>query len=247
MKTIIWNCQGVASKCFLRAPKWLLSKHRPDMLCLVETKTSGSNANFICIKLGFEKWARVEALGFSGGIWILWSNGLTVDILQSHPQYVHMSVRELSGRRWNFSVVYGSPSLYLRRRLWNSLSREKVQVNHPWLIAGDFNAIASHEECSNPHNPGNHRNGDFRNWIFREALVDLGFSGQKFTWRQGRDDENFKAARLDRALSSMDWLDLIHEKKVTHLPTLGSDHCPLLIDFDTQSKKKEKSFLFQGA
>ncbi|XP_031116601.1 uncharacterized protein LOC116020257 [Ipomoea triloba] len=178
---ITWNYQGAASKNFLRAAKMLLKKHHPDIFCLMETKTSGDNADTVCCKLGFENWARVEALGFSGGIWVFWSDALQVEILTSHPQFVHMAITEPSGRRWNLSMVYGSPSGYLRRRLWNALSRNKIHVNYPWLIAGDFNAIVSNEECTSTSSPGAHRNSDFKDWIFDEALFDLGFSGQKFT------------------------------------------------------------------
>ncbi|XP_031108616.1 uncharacterized protein LOC116013098 [Ipomoea triloba] len=143
--------------------------------------------------------------------------------------------------------VRGSPSPHLRRRIWNALSRIKVQINFPWLIAGDFNAIANNEECSNPNNPGNHRNADFKNWIFNEALFDLGFSGPKFTWRRGKEEGTFKGARLDRVLCSLDWLDVVKTTKVSHLPAVGSDHCPLLIDLDTKENRHTNSFLFQGA
>ncbi|XP_031124340.1 uncharacterized protein LOC116027055 [Ipomoea triloba] len=211
MKVITWNCQGAASKSFLRVAKWLINKHHPDILCLVETKTSGCNADAICMKLGFEKWARVEALGFSGDIWIL------------------------------------CPSLHLRRRLWSSLRRDRVRVDHPWLVAGDFNAIAHNDECSNDNSPGYHRNGDFRNWIFDEALVDLGFSGQKFTWKRGNDEGTFKGARLDRALCSLDWCTQMKDTKVVHLPAFGSDHCPVLIEFDKKIIKGQRRFMFQGA
>ncbi|XP_031131792.1 uncharacterized protein LOC116033172 [Ipomoea triloba] len=246
-KIFSWNCQGAASKSFIRTAKWFISKYHPNIFCLVETKTSGCNADSLCAKLGFDKWARVEALGFSGGIWILWSNSVQIEVLHSHPQFVHMAITDQLGRFWNLSVVYGSPTLHLRRRLWSSLKRTKLHVNHPWLIAGDFNAIANDYECSSPSNPGNHKNADFRNWIFSEALLDLGFSGPNFTWRRGKEEGTFKGARLDRALCSLDWIDRMHDTKVTHLTAIGSDHSPILVEFDTKVKQGGNDFMFQGA
>lgn len=117
MKIITWNSQGAASKGFLRAAKWIIDIYNPDIFCLLETKTSGSRATDICMKLNFAKWARVEAIGYSGGIWTMWREGLHVDILSSNPQYMHLQVNNDDGNNWNLTVVYGSPCLHLRRRL----------------------------------------------------------------------------------------------------------------------------------
>ncbi|WCJ18313.1 hypothetical protein M5689_000675 [Euphorbia peplus] len=66
MSYIIWNCQGAASKLFIRSLKLVISSYRPKILALIETKTSGSAAEAVCCKIGFDSWFRVEALGFSG-------------------------------------------------------------------------------------------------------------------------------------------------------------------------------------
>lgn len=170
MKVITWNCQGAVSKNFLRAAKWLIKSHKLDILCLLETKTYGTNAYDICMKLGFDNWARVEVLGFRGGIWILWKEEVNMELLDSHPQFIHLEVKDQTRWPWNVSVVYGSPSLHLRHRLWNSLSRKNISINGPWLVAGDFNAIISNDETSNPDNMGTHRNNDFKNWIFLRSF-----------------------------------------------------------------------------
>lgn len=68
MKIIMWNCQGVESKSFLRAAKWIIASERPAIFDLFETKILGDKANEVCKKLGFHQWVRVEAIGFSGGI-----------------------------------------------------------------------------------------------------------------------------------------------------------------------------------
>lgn len=90
-------------------------------------------------------------------------------------------------------MVYGSPSVHLRRYLWSSLNRDNTIINDPWLIACDFNAVTNTEEISNPDSVGNHRNSDFKNWTFDETLIDLGFKGQKFAWKM---DEKVKPSKV---------------------------------------------------
>ena len=80
------------SKEFNRALQFLLSIHNPSILGLVETKVSGPNANDICKRIGFDHWVRVEALGFSGGIWLFWRKEISVTIIKTHPQFIHSRV-----------------------------------------------------------------------------------------------------------------------------------------------------------
>lgn len=71
MSIIIWNVNGAASWDFMRTVKGIIRTQNPDILELLETRVSGIKANFIYMKLGFTEWIRVEALGYSGGIWLL--------------------------------------------------------------------------------------------------------------------------------------------------------------------------------
>ena len=54
--------------------KELIRKYEPKVLALVETKVSGSIADHTCRRIGFRGMHRVEALGFSGGIWVQWKD-----------------------------------------------------------------------------------------------------------------------------------------------------------------------------
>ena len=56
---------------FLRTIKDLLKINNSMILGLLEPRISGVQADKRCNSLGFESWIRVEALGFSGGIWLL--------------------------------------------------------------------------------------------------------------------------------------------------------------------------------
>ncbi|KAI9113491.1 hypothetical protein K1719_015418 [Acacia pycnantha] len=51
-----------------------VANYKPDIFVLLEPRIFGGNADKVIKKLGFHHSHRVEAAGFSGGIWILWSS-----------------------------------------------------------------------------------------------------------------------------------------------------------------------------
>ncbi|WCJ39803.1 DNAse I-like superfamily protein [Euphorbia peplus] len=229
MSFLFWNCQGAASGQFLRSLKLILSIHKPSLIALLETKISGSSAEAICRKVGFSSWVRVEALGFSGGIWLFWNCGMKVDILFTNPQFILCRIQESNRNPWLLAAVYGSPDVYLRKNLWNTLSHHNFDLSEPWLVAGDFNAVLNARETTSSTNNYTHRNGDFVNWVAEEGLIDLGCNGPSFTWMRGNSEDSYSAARLDRALCNLDWRSSFPNASVTHLPRLNSDHSPILV------------------
>ncbi|XP_019163602.1 PREDICTED: uncharacterized protein LOC109159944 [Ipomoea nil] len=138
-------------------------------------------------------------------------------------------VSENSLAPWVMSAVYGSPNMSLRKRLFTDLSGQFFHPQAPWLTVGDFNSVTNREEVSSTSTFSASRCSDFNDWIYREGLIDLGYSGSTYTWIRGMDTPSFKGARLDRALCSTDWSLLFPGANVRHLPMLGSDHSPLLI------------------
>lgn len=75
----------------------------------------------------------------------------------------------------------------------------------------------------------------------------MGFSGSTFTWMRGVNATSFKGARLDRALGNAEWKLLYPNATVEHLPIMGSDHAPLLINTQPrQIQRSEKSFRFNA-
>ncbi|KAL8470146.1 hypothetical protein ACS0TY_032861 [Phlomoides rotata] len=65
--------------------------------------------------------------------------------------------------------------------------------------------------------------------ISNMGLQDLGFSGNKFAWSNGRAGEAKILVRLDRALATSSWRVLFANSRVLHLPRINSDHSPILI------------------
>ncbi|XP_019172110.1 PREDICTED: uncharacterized protein LOC109167542 [Ipomoea nil] len=151
-------------------------------------------------------------------------------------------------KSWLLSVVYGSPNAHLRKKLFADLTSDSHHPDIPWLVVGDFNSVLSSDETSSPENFSLNRSSDFKNWIFREGLIDLGFTGSKFTWKRGIDTPSFKGARLDRALGNIAWKISFPNSLVEHLPMINSDHSPILVNSKSVSQAPStKSFRFNLA
>ncbi|KAJ4849688.1 hypothetical protein Tsubulata_006712 [Turnera subulata] len=142
-----------------------------------------------------------------------------------------------------FIAVYACPQEKWRKFLWRNLELLASSISEPWLLGGDFNAIlASHErkDASGRHGLANRA---FQNCVSNSNLLDLGFSGSKFTWKRG----NFQA-RLDRYLCNSSWRLAYPEGVVLHLPRVGSDHCPILLkDGCPPPSRCNRPFRFQAA
>jgi hypothetical protein len=96
-------------------------------------------------------------------------------------------------------------------------------------MLGDFNDILSCDEKWGGNRPSNSRMLEFRNCLNACSMIDLGFSGPRFTWSNCHDVSYLIMERLDRALANLDWRILFPEATVSHLTRTHSDHCPLLL------------------
>lgn len=82
MKILIWNCRGAECPTFRRDFADLFRSHRLEIAIIMETRISGFRAEEVNSSLGFDNVSRSDAVGFRGGIWILWNEHNTaLDIL----------------------------------------------------------------------------------------------------------------------------------------------------------------------
>ena len=233
MKFINWNCNGASSKSFLMTLKDLVNRPKPMLIIgLLETKCSGDHADTVCNSLGFAHWCRVEALGLSGGIWLLWKEDIDILILKTHPLFFHVKVSESTNPTWLLSVVDRSSNHCLYKFLWRDLNqgdlnRGVIGEGVPWIVVGDFNSIGSSDETSTPSSFNSRRSTGLNNCMYDHGLFDLGYFGPKFMWARGNSSQTFKGSRLDRALCNTECSCFPHAR-VEVLPKLHSDHSPLL-------------------
>ncbi|RYR05703.1 hypothetical protein Ahy_B06g085538 [Arachis hypogaea] len=100
------DMQGVANKATIRTLKERKSQHRPDITLIYEPKCSGNKATEVIKALGFNFSFLEEADGYVGGIWVLWDNpALTINILETHHQYVAMEVKDPSHSPWKLTTL----------------------------------------------------------------------------------------------------------------------------------------------
>ncbi|KAK2636451.1 hypothetical protein Ddye_031243 [Dipteronia dyeriana] len=90
-----------------------------------------------------------------------------------------------------------------------------------------FNEIISSDEKRG--GKGYFSKTGFVDWISENKLVHMGFIGQKYTLMAIRGFNWDIWERLDRVLCSMEWMVLLGDGYVRHLPGVFSDHCPIML------------------
>uniref|UniRef100_A0A2N9ERH6 CCHC-type domain-containing protein n=1 Tax=Fagus sylvatica TaxID=28930 RepID=A0A2N9ERH6_FAGSY len=229
---LTWNCRGVLNPCFRKALLNTLNINNPDILILTETRLGGDRAAELARSFPLDGFLCTNTIGFAGGIWILWKTEVVeVGHLCSTEQEIHASVKVRgSNSLWLISAIYASPRRSERRILWENLKIIASLNNLPWVMLGDFNDILLCEEKWGGNRPSNSRIREFRNCLNACNMIDLGFSGPKYTWSNCHDMNSLIMEKLDRVLANSDWRILFPEVSVTHLPRTHSDHCPVFLN-----------------
>ncbi|XP_021826059.1 uncharacterized protein LOC110766949 [Prunus avium] len=231
MNIAAWNVRGAGKNSCARTIKDLKKTFDIDILAVLEPRISGSRALTVAQNLGFSHFHIVDAIGFSGGVWLLWNgNSVSLQVVAHSSQSITALVT-LGNQWWLLTVVYANPCQGIRESLWNYFDGLARASHLPWLVLGDFNDIVSADEkCGGNLDQGGR---SFIDWIDRNQLVDLGFSGAKFTWCNKRNAEGIIWKRLDRGLCNIKWRLLFPEAHLSHLPRVNSDHCPVLVSLDS--------------
>lgn len=68
MNIISWNVNGAAGTDFRRVFREMINTHKLDLVILTETRLNGDCANIVIGSLGYERFVKVNAMSFSGGI-----------------------------------------------------------------------------------------------------------------------------------------------------------------------------------
>lgn len=243
MKMLGWNCRGAARRGFVSLIRDIKKEYSISLLFLVETHTSGPRAERIVRRFGFGSWFVQEAQGQTGGIWILWDEqDWQIEVFYHGSQFVHAHVSWRRTNPWLLTVVYGSPHYQQRGELWDFLREVIGDIDSPWAVVGDFNALLhDHERNKGPTRSSKRSMAGFKDTIAECYLIDAGFQGYPYTWKNGDLEQ-----RLDIMLININWCLRLPEGMVHHLPPFKCDHRPLLVQFssDRGVNRRRRPFRF---
>lgn len=77
-------------------------------------------------------------------------------------------------------------------------------------------------------------------------MIDIGYSGARFTWSNHRPLTHLIQERIDRVFINAEWNILFPEALVQHLERAHSDHCPILLCLDkNHDVRLPRPFRFQ--
>lgn len=175
----------------------LLNFYKPDVFSLLETHTNVA-ASLVFIRRIDPEWkgAFVLGTGAAGGIMLCWRPAsVKVSVLRSNHQIFHC-LDTFSSKTWLFSFVYASTISQNRNWLWYELGF--FTPNFPWIICVDFNCIINPEDKSGgrPFHVS-YSVSTLRNFISKAELIDVGFSGNNFTWCNNHHASARILVRLD--------------------------------------------------
>ncbi|KAL8142651.1 hypothetical protein V2J09_015683 [Rumex salicifolius] len=132
---------------------------------------------------------------------------------------------------FQFVFAHVPPTAHRRKVFRKVILAELIRVAEPIFFEGDLNCIVDYSERFGSSGHLHNDTGNFRELIDDLGLIDMGFSGQSFTWSRGLSTDNFLSKRLDWIpLNSVARL-LWPKASLCHLPKFSSDHTPLLLYF----------------
>ncbi|XP_075108949.1 uncharacterized protein LOC142180776 [Nicotiana tabacum] len=130
------------------------------------------------------------------------------------------------------TTVYAKCTTSERRDLWDNIHNMNNTIDGPWCIGGDFNIIMDTIEKlgGNPHRA--YRSLVFISTMESYGLMDIGFTGPRYTWCNNRRPSKRIWKRLDRIKINDQWAQHFQNNTVKHFVRNGSDHRVILFKDD---------------
>ena len=115
------------------------------------------------------------------------------------------------------------------------------------MIAGDFNEPLLDDDKYGGRAVSINRSLQFKECLDKCSMMDLGLTGLRFTWTNGRELSALIQERIDRFFVNPSWCVQFPEARITHLTRYRSDHCPVILEVEPYSQSQlPRPFRFQS-
>jgi hypothetical protein len=205
MNLLALNSRGLGLDTAVGELRDLVRSFNPVVVFLCETKPKKRYMEKLQWSMGFRHGVCVEGKGKGGGLALWWKDGVDVEVRSWCQFYIDAKI-SCDNISWRFTGIYGEPRSDLRGKTWDILRYLRSQDNLPWLCAGDFNEILTHDEQLGGNERSESRMMNFRDYLADCRLMDLGYKGYPFTWSNRRAGEANIQARLDCAMGTAKFL-----------------------------------------
>lgn len=144
--------------------------------------------------------------------------------------------------------IYGEPDRNKRYETWQLIRHLSINNSLPWVLIDDMNNVCSQEDKRGGRSYPQILIRGFLDVLEDCNLSNLNLIGHPFTWKRGVGTEDWIEIRLDRAVSTPDFLNMFKDVTLTNLEVSTSDHYPLLLEFyKVHQVVKSRAFRFENA
>ena len=250
MNLISWNVRGLNGPRKYRMIKNLIQKEKPHLLFLQETKCNSQTLGSILTKAWpGSRSVAVDAVGSSGGLAIAWNpQALQIGNFHASHNLIQATFHPIGTNiHGHLSNVYFPQDLASKVALLNTLEHLNSNRTHPiWILGGDFNMITRLAEKSGGRARLDQDSAHFKDFISNKWLMDVPFCNGLFTWSNRRTGRQQIASKLDRFLLSDNAIHVGGDITGTILPIPGSDHWPIILQWQSIGFHLKKPFRFEA-
>lgn len=109
---------------------------------------------------------------------------------------------------------------------------------------GDLNDIMNQSEKHGGRKVTQKSNFLLKKFLDQVEGMDIGYTGNTFTWCNKKGGMTNIRERLDKVIGSVDWRIMFANAGVMHLNASSSDHAPILLNLNLDHHSLPKSFRF---
>jgi len=109
------------------------------------TLVNKKNTLDVLPKMGFDHFDYVELVNHSGGLAVLWDNGIIhASVFKKEQRAIHMLVHDTSKQCSSIISGFNAPAQSQDKDcFWNQLLQMNNVIDLPWCIMGDLNELAN--------------------------------------------------------------------------------------------------------